>query len=58
MNIDNVIEKLQEVRDKHGSIECVTETQDFFGKTIDSTIETVQVVDFLGKKAVKLDWRT
>jgi len=58
MNIDKLIENLQGIKEKHGSIECVGETQDFFGKTIDSTIETVRVVDFLGKKAVKLDWRT
>ncbi|MDP4174181.1 MAG: hypothetical protein Q8933_09455 [Bacteroidota bacterium] len=58
MNIDTLIENLKEVREKQGNIECVQEIKDFFDKTIDSTIETVRVVDFLGKKAVKLDWRT
>lgn len=58
MNIDKLIEQLQEAKKKHGNIECVEETQDFLGKTIDSTIETIRVVDFLGEKAVKLDWRT
>lgn len=58
MDIDKVIEQLQEVKKNHGRVECVVETQDFFNKTINSTIETISVVDFLGKKAVKLDWRT
>lgn len=57
MDIDKLIKKLQDVKEKHGNIECVVETHDFFGKAIDSTIETVSGVDFLEKKAVKLGWR-
>lgn len=57
MYIDKLIEQLNKVKEEYGNMECVEETHDFLHNKIDSTIETVTVVDFLGWKAVKLDWR-
>jgi hypothetical protein len=57
MNIDKLIEELKDIKKEYGNIECVVETRDFFDKTIDSTVETLRVVDFLESKALKLDWR-
>lgn len=57
MKIQNLIKRLQEIQEKHGDLECVVETENFYGDKIFSTVEDLRLKNFQDKPAIFLDWR-
>ena len=57
MKIEDLIKELDRVKEQHGNIECVIEAETVFDRKINSTVETLRIVDFGEGKAVRLYWQ-
>lgn len=57
MKIEKLIEELEKIKASEGNIECIIEAESLFDKKIDTTVETLRVIDFLDGKAVRFYWQ-